>query len=189
RWGTNLVEESGFDLSISGTLTRAFSTLFDASLPTLHEAQAATGDSGGAVFSKVYGVWELTGIQVARATFQEQPDRTALFGNESWSAQLSHYRDQILDIIAESGPACSNGIDDDGDGLVDLDDPGCVDEADLDERDPLLRCDDGADNDGDGRIDFDPVTFASPGDQYTLPAGVGDPGCKNPTWSTESPQC
>jgi hypothetical protein len=33
------------------------------------------------------------------------------------------------------------------------------------------------------------VTFADPGDQYTLPFGSGDPGCKNPTWSTESPQC
>ncbi len=33
-------------------------------------------------------------------------------------------------------------------------------------------CFDGLDNDGDGRVDF--------------PA---DPGCKDPTWSTESPQC
>jgi hypothetical protein len=33
------------------------------------------------------------------------------------------------------------------------------------------------------------VTFANPGDQYTLPSGNGDPGCKDPTWSTESPQC
>jgi len=51
------------------------------------------------------------------------------------------------------------------------------------------ECDDGLDNDGDGRTDFDPVTFADPGDESTLPAGVGDPGCKDPGWHTESPQC
>lgn len=50
-------------------------------------------------------------------------------------------------------------------------------------------CDDGIDNDGDGRIDFDPLTFASPGDQWTLPSGSGDPGCRSASSSTESPQC
>jgi len=96
--------------------------------------------------------------------------------------------------------ACLDGFDNDGDGFCDTPagsctdgstagDPGCATPDDLSERSPLLVCDDGADNDGDGRADFDPVTFANPGDQYTLPAGSGDPGCKDPTWSTESPQC
>jgi hypothetical protein len=52
-----------------------------------------------------------------------------------------------------------------------------------------LECEDGIDNDGDGRIDFDPVTFANPGDEDNLPSGSGDPGCFNPYWFTESPQC
>jgi len=85
--------------------------------------------------------------------------------------------------------ACSDGADDDGDGLTDLADPGCADAGDDSEKDAGLPCDDGFDNDGDGRIDFDPITFASPGDQYTLPSGSGDPGCENPSSITESPQC
>jgi thermitase len=87
-------------------------------------------------------------------------------------------------------PDCSDGIDNDGDGSSDYpDDPGCDYAGDASERSPLLDCDDGIDNDEDGRIDFDPITFFFPGDQETLPEGTGDPGCKDPSWSTESPQC
>jgi hypothetical protein len=74
-------------------------------------------------------------------------------------------------------------------------DPGCAHAGDPDERRlpsegaPSLPCDDGADNDGDLRIDFDPVTFASPGNETTLPAGVGDPGCKTPSWPNEKRGC
>ena len=85
---------------------------------------------------------------------------------------------------------CSNGIDDDGDGLVDADgggvgdpDPGCDDPADASERSALLVCDNGLDDDLDGRIDFDPVTAGDPA------LGVGDPGCWKPDSDTESPQC
>jgi len=99
------------------------------------------------------------------------------------------YAGQTYLILAPA--ACDDGLDNDGDGFTDFvgGDPGCLDAADLSERSPLLVCDDGADNDSDGRVDFDPVTFANPGDQYTPPSGSGDPGCKDPTWSTESPQC
>ena len=93
--------------------------------------------------------------------------------------------------------ACDDGVDNDGDGHIDWNggplgesaDPGCANASDLSERDPTLVCDDGADNDDDGRFDFDPVTFADPGDQYTLPSGSGDPGCFNPSWFVENPQC
>jgi hypothetical protein len=87
---------------------------------------------------------------------------------------------------------CTDGIDNDADGLADHpDDPGCADALDLSEKDDTgtYPCDDGADNDGDGRIDFDPVTFANSGDETTLPAGTGDPGCKNPYWFSEEPRC
>ena len=83
-------------------------------------------------------------------------------------------------------------MDNDGDGLIDFvaGDPGCESALDESEKDETgsFPCDDGIDNDGDGRSDFDPVTFASPGDAITLPAGVGDPGCWNPSWF-EAPQC
>src|SRR5437660_54143 len=53
---------------------------------------------------------------------------------------------------------CSDGIDNDLDGLIDFPfDPGC--ESELDSREERLAtpraCSDGVDNDGDGRIDFD----------------------------------
>jgi len=95
-----------------------------------------------------------------------------------------------VSFVPEPSPACSDGADDDGDGLIDFpDDPGCVDDEDLSERSPDLACDDGADNDDDGRIDFDPLTFANPGNSITSPAGAGDPGCQSPSSRTESPQC
>ncbi|OGG79197.1 hypothetical protein A3A39_04945 [Candidatus Kaiserbacteria bacterium RIFCSPLOWO2_01_FULL_54_13] len=69
-----------------------------------------------------------------------------------------------------SAPAqCVDGIDNDGDGLVDAADPGCADGADNNEFNTTLltpsACADGIDNDGDGLIDFVPV--------------LGDPGCSD----------
>jgi hypothetical protein len=189
RWGTNRVKNVSVEYP-AGSGIFFFTVDFSGSGGTDHECQVASGDSGGAVFSENGGTWELTGIQATQTVLPGQPDSTALFGNESWSAQLSDYRDQILRIIAEAGPACSNGIDDDGDGLVDHPaDPGCLDADDAFERSASLPCDDGFDNDGDRGVDFDPVTYADPGDETTLPAGEGDPGCGDPTWSTESPEC
>ena len=80
-------------------------------------------------------------------------------------------------------PACSNGLDDDGDGLYDMADPGCSSPTDTSEHSPTLPCDDGIDNDGDGRKDFDPATKANPA------AGRGDLGCSSPLAPRENPQC
>ena len=52
---------------------------------------------------------------------------------------------------------CGDGIDNDGDGLIDLQDPGCTDAGDNDETDKVpstTQCSDGIDNDGDGLIDL-----------------------------------
>ncbi len=56
----------------------------------------------------------------------------------------------------DDGAACGNGRDDDGDGRIDLFDPGCVSLADLSERDPRAppTCANGIDDDGDGAIDY-----------------------------------
>ncbi len=51
-------------------------------------------------------------------------------------------------------PACSDGQDNDGDGLTDFPyDPDCFDSVDTDEGNSVA-CSDGIDNDGDGYIDF-----------------------------------
>lgn len=70
------------------------------------------------------------------------------------------------------GPACADGIDNDGDAKVDLADAGCLDGLDASERDAAMPCDDGRDNDGD----------------YGSDVG-GDVGCAKPDSPREDPQC
>jgi hypothetical protein len=70
------------------------------------------------------------------------------------------------------GAACENALDDDGDGLADLDDPGCLADPEKgDETDASLPCDNGLDDDGDGSADLD------------------DPGCPFPYAEPEDPAC
>jgi GH18 family chitinase/aryl-phospho-beta-D-glucosidase BglC (GH1 family) len=99
---------------------------------------------------------------------------------------------------------CSDGIDNDGDGLVDMGDPGCESATDIDETDepepPAKACADGIDNDGDGLVDMsDPgCTSASDDDEFNDPEPImacadeldndgdglvdaNDPGCVNAT--------
>jgi hypothetical protein len=78
-----------------------------------------------------------------------------------------------VDALVAQLPACFDGIDNDGDGLVDFgEDAGCTDADDVGEIEEILPCDDGIDNDEDGLTDY--------------PA---DPGCGLQTWVTESPEC
>lgn len=83
-----------------------------------------------------------------------------------------HFNDLGFRVVRLSpDPACSDALDNDGDGDVDLGDPGCADANDLDERSPTLACDDGVDNDDDGLVDSQ------------------DPGCPFATASPENPLC
>jgi hypothetical protein len=74
-------------------------------------------------------------------------------------------------LIQPPPPQCSDGIDNDADGLIDYPaDPGCSDPSDITEA---SQCNDGIDNDGDGKIDY--------------PA---DPGCTSAIDDDETnPQC
>ena len=61
---------------------------------------------------------------------------------------------------------CSNGIDDDGDGLIDFPaDPDCISPFGLFEQ-TLQQCSNGIDDDGDGLIDFPEDTGCT--DQFDL---------------------
>ncbi|HEX4799091.1 MAG TPA: hypothetical protein VFV22_00950, partial [Candidatus Paceibacterota bacterium] len=55
-------------------------------------------------------------------------------------------------------PACSNGLDDDGDSKIDyIDDKGCTSATDTDETDPIIippACSNGLDDDGDSMTDY-----------------------------------
>jgi len=169
RWGTNRVGANGVDTTIGATRTRSFVTTFTGPTGgTTHEAQAVVGDSGGPVFLKNGTVWELAGTLFAVNGYDGQPANSSVFGNQSYAADLSYYRSQILGWV--STPACNDGLDNDFDGLVDApQDRGCKSSSDTSEK---FDCENGLDDDGDGLLDY--------------PA---DAGCAAATADVEAPQC
>lgn len=169
RWGTNKISQ--LNTIVFGT--QSFWIVFDDLNPGQaagqDEADLVTGDSGGAAFTGSGASAELIGILFARAPFENQPANTSLFGNGGIIANLFAYRSAILAVIDQ--PDCSDGLDDDGDGLIDFpDDPGCSDALDPDERGAAFECDNGIDDDDDGLIDF-----------------PDDDGCLAPTDQSEAP--
>ena len=171
RWGQNKISTTGSVIldTVSATLN------FDASGPSAvsDEAHVASGDSGGGLYWKSGGTWYLAGTLFVSLTFMSQPTNTSIFGNATGAVDVATYRSEILAII--SVPACSNGLDDDLDGQIDVGaDPGCDDASDASEQSPALVCDDGLDNDLDGFIDFpaDPECPSSlgPSENPTVPA-------------------
>jgi len=102
RWGSNRIEEAAQNYTTTYTNTRGFSTSFDP-FDTRHEAQAVNGDSGGAVFIKRRGKFELAGVIFSIAKFPNQPEDSSLYGNRSYAADLSHYRKQLLELIRTGG--------------------------------------------------------------------------------------
>src|SRR5512138_2574301 len=85
----------------------------------------------------------------------------------------------------EATHACSDGIDNDGDGQIDFpDDLGCVSPDDDSENSPTApQCSDGRDNDGDGKVDYpdDPGCSLPQQDDERddCPDGPGCPACAN----------
>jgi hypothetical protein len=110
RWGYNHVSSaSTFDSTSDRTWT--FSTRFDPPGTTLlrfFEAQAVVGDSGGGVFHEVDGQWQLSGIMVSQDLLNNQPAGTVVFGGSSNIADLSKYREQILELLNTSDPLWQN---------------------------------------------------------------------------------
>lgn len=98
RWGSNSVSHGHLDVSGPfDTLTRCFLLEFDPN--GVHEAQAATGDSGGAVFVRGPEGWSLAGVMLSVSRLPGQTPELALFGNFTNAADLSVYADQILETI------------------------------------------------------------------------------------------
>jgi hypothetical protein len=102
RWGTNTVSATDVWVGNSPDV-KSFATTFNATGFDNNEAQAVLGDSGGAVFTKKESVWELSGVMFTVAGFEEQPSpaTTPVFGNATYSADLSYYAPQIMSIIPE----------------------------------------------------------------------------------------
>jgi hypothetical protein len=103
RWGTNAIDGRGwFNV---GADVFGLGTTWDPFVST-NEAQVVNGDSGGAVFVKQAGAWNLAGIIIAQGLLPNQPGgtSTAAFLNSSYFADLSYYRPQIV-AIAVPEPA------------------------------------------------------------------------------------
>jgi len=98
RWGTNLVAMAALDTRVGGDVTPGFALRFDPR-GTRFEAQAAMGDSGGAVFIPRAGRFELAGVLLAIGSFPDQPPNTALYGNISTAADLSVFRNSIAALV------------------------------------------------------------------------------------------
>ncbi len=110
---------------------------------------------------------------------------------------------------SKPGAQCGDGTDNDGDGLVDNEDPGCWDGKDQESPDPILpQCSDGRDNDNDGATDFPEDTScenAEDNDEFKdrisqCRDGIDndgdglvdfpfDPGCSSPLENSESDGC
>jgi len=110
RWGENEVHQNYIVVNLGSLLNPlhvlSFNTQFDESgMP--HEAQAVAGDSGGGVFIYNGSGWELAGMMFAVGTYEKQPNggETAVFGNQTYIADLSVYRSQILSIVPEPSSA------------------------------------------------------------------------------------
>ncbi|MCH7529590.1 hypothetical protein IIB50_00510 [Patescibacteria group bacterium] len=98
-------------------------------------------------------------------------------------------------------PQCSDGIDNDSDGLTDLADPSCSGSSDNDESNPA-QCSDGIDNDGDGFVDLADPGCISSGDNNEFNIfpqcsdridndgdgliDLADPGCTDPSDNNET---
>ena len=98
RWGTNTVEGSVAGVNDGFGLTDMFYTGFD---NVSGEAQGATYDSGGGVFTGTTNNWLLSGIMLTVGTYNSQPADTAVFGDVTYVADLSAYRGQINQAIPE----------------------------------------------------------------------------------------
>lgn len=89
-------------------------------------------------------------------------------GNESESVMSSNQLGVSLLPVTQ----CSDGIDNDGDGAIDLSDFACSNSEDDDESDVLSECQDTLDNDGDGFIDLLDSDCSSNQDNSELGSGV-----------------
>jgi hypothetical protein len=116
RWGTNAIDDRGwFNVGVD---VLGIGTTFDPNVST-NEAQVVSGDSGGAVFVKQAGTWNLAGIIIAQGLLPNQPggSTTAAFYNTSYFADLSYYRPQIVAIVVPEPAAMTQLLGAGGIGL------------------------------------------------------------------------
>jgi len=102
RWGENALDSVNETIAYGFGDVRSIFTSFDLG-ESSQEAQAVSGDSGGAVLHHDGTGWVLSGMMVAVGTLENQPggSTSAVIGDITASADLSFYRNEILAIIPE----------------------------------------------------------------------------------------
>jgi hypothetical protein len=132
----------------------------------------ANGSNYTISYGNSYGFANSTGWTSRTMTVPETGDVTLGFALiDQYDTTSSNVL--LLDAVQQIPfvPACNNGVDDDGDGLVDYpNDPGCRSASSTSEN---PQCQDGIDNDGDGKIDFDGGASANQG----VALAAADPQC------------
>ena len=109
RWGTNVISSVGIPEGVGLNSETAFATQFTGN--TQFDAQGAPGDSGGAVFHQdASGHWTLAGIMFAINNLLGQPVGTSVFGDVTYSADLSMYRSEIYHTMALPGDVNFDGV-------------------------------------------------------------------------------
>jgi hypothetical protein len=79
--------------------------------------------------------------------FEAQPGYTYYVVIDGWDTAVATYD---VAVVCDQGEICDNTTDDDGDGLVDCDDPSCFGQGPCTTE---TNCGDGYDNDDDGNTD------------------------------------
>ncbi len=115
RWGTNAVSNTAF---LNPDATYGTSVVFRTQFDDRggDEAQGVLFDSGGAVFIKNGGTWQLAGMMVtvdAQASFATLPglgSNKVVYDMGTRSLDLAYYRPQILTTIAIPEPGAIAGL-------------------------------------------------------------------------------
>jgi len=143
-------ESGGFNLDDDGTCLWEPTDLY--ADPMLGPLQ----DNGGPTFTHALlpGSPAINAVPSAECTYDDDGDPlTPEVPLTKDQRGVARPQGDGCDIGAYEVTACADGLDNDGDGLVDYpEDPGCRDAKSVRE-DP--QCQDGINNDGDGLIDFD----------------------------------
>jgi hypothetical protein len=155
-----------------------FDTVFNsAAVINLTPYESDVEDSGSALRWSVLGV----DPSIATVTVDANDQLTVTPVSQGYDVMTLVLRDldgdtDMIDVPINTGavsmPACSDGVDNDQDGLIDLADPGCENAADNDEFDVVVspQCSDGIDNDADGLVDLaDPGCSSIADDDETDP--------------------
>ena len=114
RWGSNIIEGEPNFIGQTSTKTMAIPIVFsriESPSGTRQEATAARGDSGGALFARADPTnpdseWVLSGILFSVGTRTGYPAQSSFYGDITWAADLSFYRNSILEhVLPEDLPA------------------------------------------------------------------------------------